>query len=297
MSSKLFWPLASICVLVILARILLNEGDAPLDTLSDLSPPGVHNHASAGEDLGGTISRESQEPSSVDLIYWRDYPNLASEFQRHFIDDFVTNGGEEATVQHVLSKTEQRKALGKWNQIPDAVSQMTADGLMLGDSIEELFKDVVYGEDFHAAGLLKLQSEAFREWKANSSNPAYHLATDRLINYPLCYPPELHFLHMVGKKEGVEFSSELLSQAAELRNLYVRESAAIELERYLMLASIIRVERKLSLDIPSLEWNDAVSELLPSYENVLESSRDVDSRYSGGLRSLLSENGYEIVNY
>jgi hypothetical protein len=285
------------CLLVGLSYILFfSEKDVAKNSDGSEGHAVLRENVTTGES-SDPISRETIGKADEFIPHWRDVPFLAAEFQRIFVENFVTNGGEEESVKHVLAKTDELRDAGNFGKVPDAISKMKNNGMAVSNEADRLFQDVLYAEHFHIAGLLNIQIENWREWESKRLTNDYHFPHDRIRELPLGYSPEMHLSNMIGERKGHSFPSEFLEEAAAIRDLHVRESGAIELERYIMLASIQRTIRDVEVEVLPREWDEAVSELLPAYESVLEAAQDIEERYLGSLRMLLLENGYEVKNF
>jgi hypothetical protein len=241
------------------------------------------------------VLREPIGAPEESSITWRDQLHLMPEFQRIFSEIYVVEGGEQFAKEYVAMRTREMRELGKLRPVKSALEQLKAFNMAFNEQSFALFEDVVWAEHFHIAGLLSQQQQNWRKWKKSlDEGHLRNFPLDRVAKYPLNFPPELHLALMTGGQSSQSLPTEILVQAAGIRDRFVRDAGAIELERYLMLGAIQQTERASSMSIPASEWEEAMCVLLPPYLGVREGQESIERSYMNELQALLIENGYEI---
>jgi hypothetical protein len=253
-----------------------------------------HNHNHDDDAPRGTVFRSDLGSDIDTALHWSEQLNQAAEFQRLFDEDFITNGGDEELVQYVLDATREMKTVGNWNRVQENLAALEDRGMAFSELSYSLFEDVLFVEYQEVGNLLFFQKSQWDEWLKARSDEHFHFPSLRMENSPLYFPPEMHLAQLTGENGGREFSADLLLEAAMIRDQAIRNYAALELERYLMIGSINQVIKDMKINIPLEEWDEAVSSFLPPYLNVIESKKEIGHGYAMALSILLVTNGYDI---
>lgn len=290
--------LGVLCLLAPLGLLIIWESPDAKQGEDDSSITEIAEPSSSISIFDVGLIRDSIDPPSEVSLTWRDQLHLMPEFQRRFWEIFVTEGGEQRAKKHVEESTRYRIDTDNWSDVSSALEGIENAKMAFSNQTTYLFDDVVYVEYSHIAGLLNQQIQNWKKWQVClDEGHLRNYPLDRVAKYPLNFPPELHLALMTGGAGAQALPSEILAQAAGIRDRFVRRAGAIELERYIMLGAISQTVRESSISIPSGEWEEAISVLLPSYLGVREAEARVEQGYIYELQSLLFENGYEISAY
>lgn len=94
-----------------------------------------------------------------------------------------------------------------------------------------------------------------------------------------------------GKDSGLEMPSELKRQAGIIRDQSVLLYCTLYQESFHMEPCILQTIKELNLEIPSKERDEALSRLLPEYEQLLQAMKGVENSYLTSLFTNMASYG------
>lgn len=241
------------------------------------------------------INRRRATSPSKQVANWRESPEMQAEFKRIFLESFYANGGEERAIRSIIDNTQRLKDAGNWRYVSAAITAMRESGLSMADDTEELFSGLLSPEYHGVGNVFHNQLKEYREWVSTRSTEHFHFPESRLVDYPMIFPPEMHFAYFSGNLSGGEYSNELLAKAAVLRDQSIREYARHILDKTVVLPSIAGASASSGLYFQGSERDEALALLLPTYQNISVAIDEVQTNYSGALRELFASYGYIVL--
>jgi len=245
----------------------------------------------------GTYYRNEEgnlDPAQEPLPYWRDVEGFQEDFLNRFLDKYITQNGEEEQVLYVQKITEEMKTADNWEAVSMSIASAIDSGMAVDPAVEAIYSDLLMPEYYAVSNLLHSQRMEYLRWSKDSSTGHVHMRGGALERYPLNYPPEVHFAMKSGLPNGWEYSKDLLTAAALLRENAVREYASYELEKFIMLRALEETLLYSNVTIPIDEKEDAYAEMVPSFRNVQEATDGIEMQYMNALGDLLSSYSSEI---